>query len=452
MRFFTLPLTILSAVLLSACGGSSDDTSSTYTSSYIQFYNGSSNSTTTTLTLTNSAGTSSAIGSAAYTDATTLVTVTPASYYVSLTRLNSVGDSVILLSGSTTLNTSRKQLLLLAGDYTSPDLLTLEFLRDDTLADDDSFKAYVVNLLEQDTALDIYLGDAESTFTEAQLLGTLNYQDMSDPLTFTTGRYIVYLTAAGSDDILFQSPSYNFSYETEYVLVPRYASGPLTENYAVDIINNTTTVGNLENITAESQFRFYNSIDTLGQSTVYLNDSSSTPVLNAVAADTLSDYVLLDAADYSLIAKSDEDELYIRNALLTLNYGESKAVVVYQETAEKNTAIVVTESKLPQLYEFVINVVNTVTDHDSLSVYFTRPGETIDNADYYISTLNKGSKTTITLPEGTFSISLVYTDSNKNKTLLAQTEQITLQENSYYLLVAEPDYYSSTGYKLSLVK
>lgn len=448
-----IPVVVLGlSVLLTACGGgSSDDVSDTYTSSYIQFYNGSANSTTTYLYLTDSSSNSTLIGSSPYTDSTSLVTMSPASYTLSLTRLNSVGDSVSVLDSSISLKQSRKHLVMMAGDYDSPELLTLEFLRDDSLSS--TFKVYVANLLEDNSAMDVYLGDAESTFDDAKLVATVNYKDISDSVTLNTGRYIVYLTAAGSRDVLFQSPSYYFSYYTEYVLVPRLASGPLNNLLAVDVINNTTTVTNLESSTAEAQFRLYNSIDGISNSNITLNGYSTAPVISQLAADTFSDYVQLDAADYSLSAVNDADQAtYLRNALVTLNAGESKAVVIYQESATKNTAVVVTESKLPQLYEFVVNVVNTITDYDSLSFYFVRPGETIDNADYIISTLNKGSKTSITIPDGTYDILLVQTDSYKNKTLLAQTGQIETVRNSNYLLVAEPDNYSSTGYKLSLIK
>src|SRR5690606_37026874 len=104
---------------------------------------------------------------------------------------------------------------------------------------------------------------------------------------------------------------------------PRIASGPLAGNIAVDVINNTTTVGNLADLTAQAQFRLYNSIDSVGNSDVYLNDSVA---FTSLASDSLSDYVELAAKDYQLSAADEQGMFYLNSALMTLNQGQSKAV------------------------------------------------------------------------------------------------------------------------------
>ncbi|HEY0921195.1 hypothetical protein [Rheinheimera pacifica] len=447
MRIFLLLSLLLGSVTLTGCGGSSsDDTSATYTSSYIQLYNGSANSTSTRLILTNSDDSSVLAGSATYADATSLVTYTPATYDIKLSRLNSDGDDISILETSMTLRQSYKHLLLLTGDYNNPELLKLEFLRDDSLTD--TFKLYVVSLLPDD-AYDVYLSKSDATFDDATLAATLNYSQISSPLEFDSGNYIIYVTDAGSRDILFQSSKYNFQYLTEYVLVPRIASGPLAGNIAVDVINNTTTVGNLTDLTAQAQFRLYNSIDSIGNSDVYLNDSVA---FTSLAADSLSAYVELAAKDYRLSASNEQGVFYLNSALMTLNQGQSKAVVLYQNTNANTAAVVVEESNAPQIYDFDINVVNTITSYSSLGVYFVPPNETIDTAEYYITSLNSGAQKEINVPDGEYTIYLTYTDSNKNKTLLAESEVQQFVAGSNYLLVAEPDSTRNSGYKLSLLR
>lgn len=448
MRIFLLLSLLLGSVTLTGCGSSSsDDTSATYTSSYIQLYNGSANSTSTRLTLTNSDDTSVLAGSATYADATSLVTYTPATYNIKLSRLNSDGDDISVLETSMNLRQSYKHLLLLTGDYNSPELLKLEFLRDDSLTD--TFKLYVVSLLPDDSAYDVYLSKSDATFDNATLAATLNYSQISSVAEFDSGNYIVYITAAGSRDILFQSSKYNFQYLTEYVLVPRIASGPLAGNIAVDVINNTTTVGNLTDLTAQAQFRLYNSIDSIGNSDIYLNDSIA---FTSLAADSMSDYVELAAKDYRLSASDEQGVFYLNSALMTLNQGQSKAVVLYQNASANTAAVVVEESNAPQIYDFDINVVNTITSYSSLGVYFVPPNETIDTAEYYITSLNSGAQKQINVPDGEYTIYLTYTDSNKNKTLLAESEVQQFVAGSNYLLVAEPDNTRNSGYKLSLLR
>lgn len=448
MRIFFTVSALGSLIMLTGCGGSSsEETSATYTSSYIQLYNGSANSTSTRLLLTDSDDSTVLAGSAVYTDATSLVSYTPASYDISLSRLNSDGDDISMLDSSITLRQSYKHLLLLAGDYSSPELLTLQFLRDDSLTD--SFKLYVVSLLPDDSSYDVYLSTSDTGFDDATLAATLNYSQISSVLEFDRGNYIIYLTEAGSRDILFQSSKYNFEYLTEYVLVPRIASGPLEGNIAVDVINNTTTVGNLTDRTAQAQFRLYNSVDSAGRSDIYLDEGLA---VMSLTADSLSDYVELAAKDYRLSATDEQGQSFLNNALLTLNQGESKAVVLYQNAAAATAVMVIEESNTPQIYDFDINVVNTIFDYSALSVYFVPANETVDTTEYSITSVNSGAQKEINLPDGEYTIFLLYTDDNKNKTLLAESELQAFVAGSNYLLVAEPDSNSSSGYKLSLLR
>ncbi|NRQ44598.1 DUF4397 domain-containing protein [Rheinheimera sp. YQF-2] len=448
MRTFFTVSALGSVIMLTGCGGSSsEETSATYTSSYIQLYNGSANSTSTRLLLTDSDDSTVLAGTAAYTDATSLVSYTPASYDISLSRLNSDGDDISMLDSSITLRQSYKHLLFLTGDYNNPELLTLQFLRDDSLTD--SFKLYVVSLLPDDSSYDVYLSTSDTGFDEATLTATLNYSQISPVMEFERGNYIIYITEAGSRDILFQSSKYNFEYLTEYVLVPRIASGPLEGNIAVDVINNTTTVGNLTDLTAPAQFRLYNSVDSAGSSDIFLNSSVA---LTALATDTLSDYLQLAAKDYRLSATDEQGQPLLSSSLLTLNQGESKVVVLYQNADAVTSALVAEESNTPQIYDFDINVVNTIFDYSALSVYFVPPNETVDTTEYYITSVNSGAQKEISIPDGEYTVFLLYTDDNKNKMLLAESELQAFVAGSNYLLVAEPDSNSSSGYKLSLLR
>jgi uncharacterized protein (UPF0128 family) len=74
----------------------------------------------------------------------------------------------------------------------------------------------------------------------------------------------------------------------------------------------------------------------------------------------------------------------------------------------------------------------------------------METTSYYISSINDATSTSITLPLDSYSILLVRKDLNNNKTLLAQIDQTDLIEGNSYLLVAEKDTNTETGYKISL--
>ena len=73
--------------------------------------------------------------------------------------------------------------------------------------------------------------------------------------------------------------------------------------------------------------------------------------------------------------------------------------------------------------------------------------ETIDTTEYYITSVNSGAQKEINLPDGEYTIFLLYTDDNKNKTLLAESDMQQFVAGSNYLLVAEPDSGSSSDFQ-----
>lgn len=445
MRRLTL-LIIACFGLLSGCGSSSSSDANSYTSSYIQFYNGSANSAATRLTLTNSDDATSYIGSATYADSTSLIIMSTGSYGYILNRYNSVGDAVSVYESSIALRQSYKHLLLLLGDYNTPDLLEFSFLRDDELSTE--FNLYVVNALDDAKTYDLYIGDIDTDFNDAKLVSTLGYRQISSKQTYTLGRYHIYITEAGSNEVLFKSPLFNFEYYTDYVLIPRIASGQLEGVVAVDVISNSTTVTNLTDELAEAQVRVYNSIDSTGSANVFVNNNL---VLAGLAPDTLSDFVRFNAADYRLSATDDNNNFFVNNALLTLNQGNSKTAIFYHGQNGESLTAVLTDSNLPQIYDFKINILNTVMDYTSLGIYFVRSTETISSSQYYISALARGGNSSLTIPDNSYQILLVHTDSNGNRSLLAQTDITEFVNGRNYTLVAEPDSSSFSGYKLSLI-
>lgn len=446
LRQLFVPITSL--ILLSACGGSSSEGNETYPSSYLQFYNASSNSATTTLTFTDSAETETTLGTAAFGDSTALTTVDTQTYDLAFTYTDNSGDVQTVLEDQVSLTTSEKTLLFLVGNYEAPELLNLSFLRDDEL--DDQFKLYFANLLAENKNMDLYISSSTEDFDDADFVATLGQYAFSEAVTLDTGSYILYLTDAGSKEVVLQSPVYGFSYETEYVVALRDNAGPLKRKIALDVIGNTTSVYPLEDVNSNAQFRVYNSLNDLDPAQIFAGSTSDSPVFTDVAADSLTSYAEIAHGDYRVTLTANEGASQIPNGLLTLNQGESKSLVFYRDEQDQPTVLSVKDSATPQVYDFVFNVVNVVPDFDNVSIYFVPPGKTMETTSYYISSINDATSASITLPLDSYTVLLVRKDLNNNKTLLAQTEQIELVQGRSYLLVAEKDTDTETGYKISL--
>lgn len=444
-RLFTLAF-VSGLSLLASCGSSDSSDSNSYSSSYIQFYNASANSAATRLTITDSASNATFIGAATYADATTLTSVSAASYDYQLSRYNSVGDEIDIYDSSIALKQSYKHMLLLLGDYSTPDLVEFSFLRDDTLSTE--FNSYVFNALDNDKTYDIYIAAADTDFSEATLVSTLSYKQSSSKYTATLGRYHIYITEAGSKDVLFKSPLFYFQYLTDYVLIPRIASGQLEGIVAVDVIANSTTIDNLTDELAEAQVRLYNSIDSTGVSNIYINNDV---IYAGLAPDTLSPFIQFAAADYRLSATNDNNSFFVTNALLTLNQGNSKTAIFYLDANGATATAVLTDSNLPQIYDFKINILNTIMNYSSLGIYFVRNSETLSSSQYSISALARGANASITVPNNSYQVLLVHTDANGNRSLLAQTAITEFINGRNYTLIAEPDTTSFSGFKLSVI-
>ncbi|WP_337879649.1 DUF4397 domain-containing protein [Rheinheimera sp.] len=441
-------LCLSASLLLTACGGSgSSEGNDTYPSSYLQFYNASYNSATTTVTLTDSDDVESSLGSAYFGDASSVATLDAATYDVALSYYDDNGDEITVLEDSVTTQKSQKTILMMAGDYSSPQLLNLSFERDDEL--DEQFNIYFVNLLGTSKNVDLYLSKSTEDFDDATLVGTAAQYAHTEVTTYDLGSYILYVTDAGTRNLLLQSPVYAFSYETDYVLALRDNAGPLKEKIALDLIGNTTTVYPLEDVNANAQFRVYNSLNDFSNANVYLGSTSSTPVMTGLTPDTLTSYLQLPHGDYRASLKAADGSL-IPNGLMTLNQGQSKTLVYYRDASGNATSLTVTDSQTPQIYDFIFNVVNVIPDFDNVSLYFVAPDKTMETTSHYITSLNDATAVSMTLPANTYSVLLVRRDSNNNKTLLDQTDPVTLEAGASYLLVAEKDPDTETGYKVVL--
>lgn len=447
-RFILIGLTCCG---LTACGGSNNDSTATdtYPQAYLQFYNASSNSAATSLALIEADSDELSAGSATFGDVTAISSLDDTSYTAKLSWTPATTVTTIKTQ-ALTLNKGEKSILTMLGDFAAPELLQISFSRDDSLSS--QFKVALLNLAGDNQSYDLYISTEGQTFASAKQVSSAAYKTLSSFQTYSNGSYIFYLTKSGSDQVLLTSQVVSLSYQTEYVLALRRNNSPAaTTSLVLDLIDNTSSVTTLEDASQPALFRLYNSIDNSGQASVYLGDSQQ-PLLTGLATDTLTSYQSIEAGDKRLTLVDEYGNTLVRNGLLTANQGMARSVLFYQNSAGQGQTLTVTESQAPQVYDFVFHSVNLISDFNQISLYFVRPGYTIDTTPYYITTLNYASQSQQTLPTGTYTIYAVYSDLNNNKRLLAQTPATTLQAGSSYIVIAEPDVRAASGYKVSLLR
>jgi hypothetical protein len=447
-------ISILLALGLTACGGSDGD-DPVYTDAYLQFYNGSANSALTTMGEVDE----SALGSASYGDATTLLNLSSGELDLEFFRTDADDKEILLDEMSIKLQDGQKSIIILSGDYESPSFVEHSFTREDL---SDHFRLFATSVIADQSNYDLYMSEAGAPFSAANLLGTINYQGFdempywaADSVSddFDKGEYVFYLTLPGQSEPLFETPTINFVYDTEYVLVLRNTTGAIKNNIEIDLIINSTTVANYADADASSQYRIYNSLDNSGSIHLTLdgNGEDASESLD-IADNSMSEFNSITFGDYRLSAQSaDESGLGFNNRLLTLNQGQSKAIILYQDSDNKLTSLSLKESTLPQVFDHQVSAVNLSPDFSDIDLYFVRKDETIETAEYRISSLDFAETKTLTLPSDYYELIAVYDDDNDTQVLLDRTELIGINQEYNYILTIEKTALSPTGYQINLL-
>lgn len=431
----TSALVMASALLLSACGGSSSDEAA-QANSYLQFYNGAAGSGNTML----SAG-DTTIGTAEFGDVSSVVALSADSY--SLT-LKDVASSSELMSQELVLNAEKKALFILTQQDSQYDYLTLNISREAT--DEGKFKLQLVNLSAQHDQLDIYIAAVGNGFANATKLDTLSTLEVSAELAAQdTGEYRFFLTTPGSQTPFFTTAAVNFAYQNTYVAIVRDKEGPVAGQMSLDLVLNSSSVSAYDDVNAPAQFRLYNSL--VDDVSVSLDNTA----VATVAAGELSAYQQQSRGDFSLSVQNDSGSQLLNSALLSLGAGESKTVLLYNNADGAAEALTVTEQDSPQLKSHDVIVANLVPDFERLQFYFVRQHETISSAKYHVKNLAFKKQQLINLPLDYYAIALVQVADNGSTTLLDKTEQIQLTPGKHYMLMAEQDDAAPSGYKLKLV-
>ncbi|QJR81509.1 DUF4397 domain-containing protein [Alteromonas pelagimontana] len=438
---------------LTACGGSSGDSDSTYTYAYLQFYNASPNGATVIMREVDG----DALGSAQFGDSTSLISTDTGELELEFIRTDSDDQEVLIDTMTVNMEQGQKKLIVLSGDFSAPELLEYQFERE-TL--EDHFRLFVAGLLVDGSEYDFYLSEEGDPFEAANFLGTISYQTLSemtfwagdsDSDDFDSGKYTIYLTKPGETEVVFESQTIDFAYDTEYVLTLRDVSGAIQTGLSVDAILNSSYVTNITDVDAESQYRIYNSTELDQPLTVtFGGNDGEEDITYTLSSGEMSDFTEIRYGDYRVsVSAGDGSVTPLSNKLMTLNQGESKAIMIYNNNNALGAASFI-ESGLPQAYDKTVNFINLVSDFDNIDFYLVRKDETIDTALYYALNMEFGENSVVVLPADYYEVIAVYEDDNEEQVLLDRTALTGLTEDENYIITVEPAD-NATGYEVNVL-
>lgn len=448
-------LILISAVgtVMFGCGSDSSDSSSSDVA-YVQYYNASPNSTSTSLVLDDYSY--SAID---FADAMPRYGYSTGSADLDVYGQDEDGETVTIYTDTVEMNADDNHLFVLHGDYTEPQLLDINYNRedmDDLNADDDyeysKMQVLIANVATDEGTFDAYISLDTQDFDEAVMLGSVGYGTYSDSMVLDTEDYIVYLTEAGSTDVVYTTGSMDFTTETVYKLVIRNSFGAGDLKINIDSVDSTTTVDNYAALESTADYRIFNGLETQNID-VTISSQQETQYLYDVAAFSVSDYQSTSFNDYGITVKDATTKTQLfNNLLVTFEQDDVKSVLVYQNEDGSVEGMEITQDLRPRAYEYKVDVVNLSYDYDDLSVYFVRDSETIETAEYTLTDLDFVEEQSTTLPEDFYEINIVYEADNGTQTLIYQSETLDISGDSNFTFVLTPDSTSTLGHRLTLLE
>lgn len=436
---------------LAACGGS--DSSSDYSYAYIQFYNASPNGANVEMREVDG----DSFGSAQFGDTTAMYSMDNGEIELEFIRTDSDDQEVLIDTYTVNLKNGDKHLIVMSGDFASPILSDYSYTRE-TL--EDHFRLFALSVTIDEGSYDFYLAESGDPFEAANFLGTVTASEMiefdywdpdDDSDYFDEDEYTIYLTEPGSTEVLFESQTLDFAYETEYLLTMRDVSGAIQSGLVVDTILNSSSVTALTDVEADSQYRIYNSTNiTTALDVTFGGNTDEEDVDFSLDAGELSEFTEIGYGDYRVtVTDTSGEATTLSNKLITLNQGESKAILIYEKAGALG-AVTFVESGLPQAYDKTVNFINLVEDFDDVDFYLVRNDETIDTAEYDLQNLEFGETDSEVLPSDYYEIIAVYEDDNEEQILLDRTALFGFNEEENYIVTVEPAD-TATGYEINIL-
>lgn len=454
MNFTPRSMSCLFLALVTVTGCSSDDESDSSSEAYVQYYSASANSTATALVLDDYQYT--AIN---YADSQPRYVYSTGTVEMEVVGSDESGDEISLYTSSLSLANGDDHFFVLTGDYSEPELIDIQYDRTemDELNDDDSDDYSKMQVLVAHAALgeatyDVYFGKDGEGFSAAAMLDSLSYKSYSSEVMFDTGDYVLYLTETGASVPIYTTATLDLSSNTVYKFVIRNSFGPGTPKLTIDAVDSTGSPTQYANIDANAEYRVFNALINAEEIDITMSSNQETQYLYDLGQYELSDFTAIGYSDYGVtVTDKSANEILANNLLVTFNQDESKSILVYQDASGITKGMTLTHDHRPQAFTHQIDLANLVFDYEALDVYFVKPTETIESAEYKLSYVEFTELGTLSIASGEYEINVVFEDDNETLTLLYQSEPILFDNAGNYTMVLHKDESQSLGYRLTIL-
>ena len=489
-RYLPFILTATSVLLLSACSSDDDDDST----GYIKFYNASSNSPAVFLTIDEDLDNDDedefeqTFSSISFGRTGSRIQLDTQDYFYELAWQNedssARGDLEILAEDSIRIENEITHWLIMSGSAVSPEVTVLPIpnLSDEQLeqdAEDDVVNLRFVNLHSSVDNIDAYLSLNDETFNEARLITSLTPTTLSDNYRIDQDQYKLYVTLAGSQEVLFTSDEINYAFGGQYLLSIRDNIGAGGSPFVVDNISNST-IEQFDALESTANLTIYSGLgenellsDFAENIDVQIQGPSDIDDIDGLAYGEFSDNYTLESGDYRFTIKnSGNDNVLLQNRVLSIPKNNSKTLFLYwtdeavdddndgiidenedgiiDEVRAVVSSLVVDNSQLLRLYDKQITMLNlTNTDEFGLvTFYFVTADEIIDTTDTQRNVI-AGNATSLVLRNNTYQVfAIAEIDGNE---IILDELSLTLDESSPDLfLLLEHDVQNSSGFSIQV--
>ena len=435
-----LPLTLLG--VLSGCG--SDDSASS--TGYIQMYNGSYNSPYTRLFVeeTERSG-------ADFAEVTTRHNYSTGTFDVSFEYLDANDSYITISDQEISIKSDKTQLVVMSGDFAEP---TFTELTVPISSDTGEFNLGFFNITGEDTSYDIYLATDDGVFESATLFASAQYLSELDLQSVDEGYYTIFITPAGSSDVVYESSSVYLYDEASYVAIIRPSYATELSGITLDVVTDNNYVTELKHQSALGQLRFINTLDEYSPVSFSVTRGTTETPTNTVSSDAYTGYIELSPNSYSVAMFDEQGNKLADNFLMTLEREQSAVGIFYNDIDNGLRMMSVEEHLTPSSYSHTVSVVNLIESYagqsvTDIDVYFTLDGETVDDTSNVVDGIDRYDQEEQVVDNEVYTVYAVYEDNGQQIVLIQQSDMDFTQEGNY-ILILEHDETTATGYKMSL--